>query len=307
MIGVLAGFVSIGAVIVLGYLLATWRILDHVAQDVLTRLVFFVATPALLFHLLSTTRLDQRLGTAFLVALGSAAVAAILYVAASRLLLTQDGPTTVVGALASSYVNAGNLGLPICVYVLGDGAAIAPILLLQLLVIAPLAFWLLDRATDRRAGSPLGLLLQPVRNPVTVASFLGLLVATTGVHVPTLISQPIDLVAGIAVPGALVAYGISLRLGPTAFAQGERRPVATAATLKLIVQPFAAWVLGSALFGLTGRALLTVVLVAGLPTAQNIFIYASRYERGVVLARDAIFVTTVGCLITLTAVAALLA
>jgi len=29
-----------------------------------------------------------------------------------------------------------------------------------------------------------------------------------------------------------------------------------------------------------------------LPTAQNVFVVATRYERGVLLARDAIFVST---------------
>lgn len=34
-------------------------------------------------------------------------------------------------------------------------------------------------------------------------------------------------------------------------------------------------------------------VIAALPTAQNIFIYASRYGRGIAVARDVIFVTTV--------------
>jgi malonate transporter and related proteins len=33
-------------------------------------------------------------------------------------------------------------------------------------------------------------------------------------------------------------------------------------------------------------------VIAALPTAQNIFTFALRYDRGVILARDMIFVTT---------------
>ena len=55
-----------------------------------------------------------------------------------------------IGALASSYVNAGNLGLPVAAYVLGDAAFVAPTLLLQLLVLQPTALAALD--ADVRGG-----------------------------------------------------------------------------------------------------------------------------------------------------------
>ena len=38
--------------------------------------------------------------------------------------------------------------------------------------------------------------------------------------------------------------------------------------------------------------MLTVVLLAALPTAQNVFNYADRYETDVVLARDVVLLTT---------------
>jgi malonate transporter and related proteins len=45
--------------------------------------------------------------------------------------------------------------------------------------------------------------------------------------------------------------------------------------------------------GLTSHDLLAVSVIAALPTAQNIFTFALRYDRGMILARDMIFVTTV--------------
>ena len=38
-----------------------------------------------------------------------------------------------------------------------------------------------------------------------------------------------------------------------------------------------------------------VVVLAALPTAQNLFNYAQRYGEGYTLVRDVIFLTTVGC------------
>ena len=52
--------------------------------------------------------------------------------------------------------------------------------------------------------------------------------------------------------------------------------------------------------------LLAVTVVAALPTAQNVFTFAVRYRQGEVLARDAIFVTTLGSVPVLLLIAGLL-
>jgi malonate transporter and related proteins len=59
------------------------------------------------------------------------------------------------------------------------------------------------------------------------------------------------------------------------------------------VQPIVAYLIGAYAVGLAGHNLLAVTVIAALPTAQNIFTFALRYDRGVILARDMIFVTTV--------------
>ena len=46
------------------------------------------------------------------------------------------------------------------------------------------------------------------------------------------------------------------------------------------------------LLGLDATTVVAVVLTASLPTAQNIFIIASRYRRAETLARDSVLLTT---------------
>jgi predicted permease len=87
----------------------------------------------------------------------------------------------------------------------------------------------------------------------------------------------------------------------------ERRDVVVAGILKLTVMPVAAWALGYFVFGLTGQLLFVVTVLAALPTAQNVFNYAQRYQRGVVLARDTVLITTALSIVVLVIVAALLA
>jgi malonate transporter and related proteins len=63
--------------------------------------------------------------------------------------------------------------------------------------------------------------------------------------------------------------------------------------IKLLLQPVAAYRIGAYLVGLQGHDLLAVTVIAALPTAQNVFTFAMRYDRGVLLARDVIFVATI--------------
>ncbi|HOB57351.1 MAG TPA: AEC family transporter, partial [Rhodoglobus sp.] len=60
-------------------------------------------------------------------------------------------------------------------------------------------------------------------------------------------------------------------------------------------------------FGLSGHRLFAVVVLAALPAAQNVFNYAQRYDRGVILARDVVLITTALSLPVLLVIAALLA
>lgn len=296
--GVLAGFATIGIIIGLGFLLAQLRILDATAQGVLTRIAFYVASPALLVTVLGATDVRRLLSGNLIASLGSVAVAATIAVLLARLLWKREAGDTVIAAFCSAYVNAGNLGLPIAAYALGDAALIAPMLLAQLLVLQPTGLGVLDAlthvpspGTSRRRLLVIRL-TRPLRNPLAVGSLVGLALALTGIKLPVAINAPLTLIAAMAVPSMLLAYGISLRLGPRPGAGEPPIQVATFVTLKLLVQPIAAYLIGRYAVGLVGHDLLAVTVIAALPTAQNIFTFAMRYDRGVILARDTIFMAT---------------
>ncbi|MFN8085605.1 MAG: hypothetical protein U0Q04_01115 [Microbacterium sp.] len=53
--------------------------------------------------------------------------------------------------------------------------------------------------------------------------------------------------------------------------------------------------------------MLIVTVLAALPTAQNVFNYAQRFDVGETIARDTVFVTTLGCVPILLGITFLLA
>ena len=139
MLGVLTGFTVVWIIILVGYLIGRLGVLGANAQSVLSRLAFFVASPALLLVTLSDADLHTVFSLPLLVAAASAFLTAGAFLLCTRWWLRRPLPEAVVSTMSASLVNGANLGLPIAVYVLGDGAYIAPVLIFQ-------------RSEERRVG-----------------------------------------------------------------------------------------------------------------------------------------------------------
>jgi predicted permease len=304
--GVLVGFAIIAVVIGIGYLVGRLKLLGEHSAFVISRLVFFVLSPCLLFTVLADADVHVLFSSLLAVSAIAAVASCLLFAAIAVFVFKRSVPDATIGSVASGYVNANNIGIPVAVYVLGDPAYSAPVILLQLLVLAPITLTILDISTSGKAS--IGrILLQPFKNPLIIASVLGVLVAVTGVEIPEAVFEPFRIVGAAAVPLVLIGFGMSLT-GTRLLAPGSgRRDILLASGIKLVVMPLIAWTVARFGFGITGEHLFAVTVLAGLPTAQNIFVYAQRYDRGVTIARDIVLITTIGSVPVLVGVAALLA
>ena len=377
MADVVAGLAVFGAVIAVGWLLVSTRAVPADADGVLTRVCFFAATPALLVTTLSRADLTAVLSRSTAVAVAAELAAIVSAWCLHRLVLRRPTAEATIGALASGYVNAANLGIPVAVLVLGDAATIAPILLLQLLVLTPATFTVLDAVTRRGNPSRLATLTVPLRNPLlwgvvagTAANLGGVDLKEWGGGYP---AQGLEMLGRVAVPLMMLALGMSLAGAPRPLrnpvpeeaapspqgspartvqspqsARQSQEPLAAeagseaheintaggrpprveeepahgarstsqcgagrrsdlwlAVGWKLAVMPGLAVVVGLAA-GLSGGQLLAPVVTAALPTAQNVFMYASRYGAAKDLARDAVLLTTAGFVPVVLLAAALL-
>ncbi|MER5656822.1 MULTISPECIES: AEC family transporter [unclassified Streptomyces] len=303
--GVLTGFAVIAVVIGVGYVIGRRGYLGDNGREVLTKLAFHVASPALLFTTLAQADLSVVFSGRLLVTAMSTAVAAGVFVAVGVVRHWGLGRTT-IGALCSSYVNSGNLGIPIAVYVLGDASLVAPVLLFQQIMVTPIALTVLDLSGEGDKGPVWRRLITPLRNPIAVGSLSGVVVSATGLRVPGPVLDPLQLIGGMSVPAVLLAFGISLCGSSLPGRGADRAPVLLSVALKAVGQPLAAWALAVTVFGLHGAPLLDVVVTSALPAAQNLFTYASRYRVGETLARESVLLSTVAAVPVLVLVAALL-
>ncbi|GAB3700420.1 AEC family transporter [Corynebacterium nasicanis] len=308
MTGVITGFAIILAVIAVGVILSRTGVIgDDRERLVLNRVAFYAASPALLFTSVAKSDAQTLFSPVILVIFCATVATAALYILASVLLFRQDIPTTTMGAASSCYFNSVNIGLPVSIYVLGEATYVVPVLVLQMVVFTP--FILAGLVAEEAGGrSRLARIWGPVRtavfSPVVIGSVLGLVVALVGLHIPDPVMRPLEILGGASIPMILISFGASLRNTAPLTTPADRPGTIAATALKLVGMPLIAWGIARAL-GLEGNELYASVILAALPAAQNVYNFAASHQRGMIIARDTVFLTTFGSLPVMLAIALL--
>ncbi|MBZ8177651.1 AEC family transporter [Corynebacterium poyangense] len=294
MSGVLTGFAIIGAVIFSGYLLARKNIIGPGdARLMLNRVAFYAATPALLFSVVSQSNPEELFSPVIGVSFLATFLSGGLFWVLSRLFFPTDLATTAMGAGAASYVNSNNIGLPVSIFVIGTGAYVAPILVIQLIFFTPLMLAALTLAGSAHGSfrTVLSSIKSAILTPIVLASLLGVLFCLMHWQLPEVILRPCEILGGASIPLILISFGASL-VNSTVLDHAEYRPAIFCATVvKLLIMPTIAGILAWAV-GLTGIEFYAAVVLAALPTAQNVYNYAATYQKGIIVARDTVFLTT---------------
>ncbi|TAP28278.1 AEC family transporter [Arthrobacter sp. S41] len=294
MFGVFEGFFGIWAIIGIGYWAGKKNVFGPEGRMILNRLTFFIASPALLFTTIAGANPQEALGSQLFIAGISASVVFVLFHFLSRWLFKRSAAERTIGSMAASTVNAGNLGLPIALYALGDISIAAPVALFQMAIMTPVSLSMMEKATSNREAGARSLLIRTLSNPMIIASAAGLACSIFHWMPPQLLLTPIELLAGASIPAMLLGFGISL-VGskPLQKATQRRTEVWVATALKLVVHPLLAWVLAAWVFRLDATGQYIAIIMAALPTAQNIFVNADRYNAGITIAKDTVLVTTI--------------
>ena len=310
----ISAFLPIWLLAAAGYGARRRGLLGDDAASVLGRFVFHLAMPAALFLTMSATPLSRMSVLPLLAFTASTAVVIGLSWLVVGRWFGRPAAERPIWGMTAGYVNSANLGIPVAQQVLGSVSFLAEVVLVQNLLVTPVILIALDRAGDPQGRIRMRRIASlPLRNPVILGSALGVVWSAWRLPVPPTAHTTLALLGAAAVPAGLVALGAALHGAPPdgqprplpGAARSADRELAALAALKLIGQPLLALVIGLAL-RLTQAQLLTVVVCAGLPTAQNTFVFAQEYGVGQALANRGVAVTTALSLVTLAAAAALL-
>ena len=265
--------------ILLGYVLSRWGRWPRAASEALTRFVFSVAIPAFLFRLMADfSRLppvDARLliayfgGCLIVFALGRIIAATVFHL---------DGSSQSVFAVGSIFANIVLLGIPMVKITLGDASMPSASLVI---VFNSLLLWTLvtisvewsrhrELSVHGFARTTLGV----VRNPVVAGILAGTAFGFTGLTLPPMIDETVQLLSQAAIPMSLVVLGMGL--SEYGIRAGWRQSAAIT-VLKLVILPLVVYLLARAL-ALPPLETVTIVVMSSLPMGANTYLMARAFK-----------------------------
>ena len=269
---------SLFLLILLGYLVVR---IGRWSPDVtkgLSKFVFNIAVPALLFKSMSRISnlpsVDMRLLLAFF---GSCLCVFVVARLLSWKLFRMDGAGQSVFGLGCIYGNNVFLGVPLAQMALGEAAM--PTVALIIAFNGPLLWLLVTMSVEfsRQGRLSPATLLQAMKsvisNPVIASIILGVLFGFSGVQMPDFLDTSLQMTAKAAAPTALVVIGMGL--AEYGIREGWHQSIVITG-LKLLVQPLLVWGLALAI-GLPKTEMQTVVMMASLPVGVNAYLMAEYF------------------------------
>lgn len=262
-----------------GYAVIRWTPAPQRLAEGVSRFVFALALPAMLFRLMSDfSRLppvDARLLFAFF---GGCLIVFVIGRLLAWKVFALDGIGQSIFALGGIFSNNVLLGLPLARVTLGEQAL--PVVAL-VLVFNSLTLWTLVTVSVEWARhgrpTPRGFLKTArsvLTNPIVAAIVSGTLFGLAGGSLPLVVDTPLRWLGEVAGPLSLVALGMGL--ATYGVREGWRLSVAISA-VKLLLQPLVVWLLARAL-GLPLLETQVVTLLASLAVGANVYLMSMQFK-----------------------------
>jgi predicted permease len=261
-----------------GFVLARWGGWPMTAADALSRFVFSVAIPTLLFRLMSEFSREPHVDARLLLAFfgGCLAVYVVARVIAATL-FRMDGAAQSIFAMGGIFSNNVLIGVPLAKVTLGEAAlpAVSLVLVFNSLLLWTLATVSVEWARHREfSWTGIGRTVYGViRNPIVASILAGTAYGFSGLSLPGFIDRTLEQMSLAAVPLSLVALGMGL----AAFgARSDWQTGSALAFVKLVLHPLAVYGLAFAL-GLPPIETAAVVILAALPIGANVYLMSREF------------------------------
>jgi hypothetical protein len=229
-----------------------------------TELIMTVGAPCLVFSSLTTVALERHA----LVAMTGASVAAFVVLAvagAAALRLVRLPALTYLGPIV--FMNAGNLGLPLCRFAFGEEGLSLAVAFFAVGAVANFTVgqWLW---TGRPALGPL------LRTPLAWSAAISAVVLAFEARPPEWLLRTTDLLGEFTIPLMQIALGVSLARIPL-----SSLPRSAGVSALRIGLGAGVGVALAAAFGLSGTARGVFVLQSAMPAAVFNYLLAERHAR----------------------------
>lgn len=284
-----------------GYLSGRCGLFNEKANDVLSRFVFLIAMPALVFISLSRVPVGEFFNWPFLAALGGGMLAIFLLGSSvSRWGLESSLTTTGLHGLTAMFSSTAYIGLPIVLSLFGDEALVPGVIgaVITGALFMPMAVVLAE--VDR--GSANGRVIVAtavavVRSPPVLSTAAGLSVSALDVTIYAPLATFCDLLGGAFIPCSLFAAGLFLAHHKVSTGVVEIGGLAFA---KLMLHPLVTWLLAFRLLSMDPMYAAVAVIQAALPVGVPVFVLAQHYKTFVEGSSAVIVITTAMSVVTIT-------
>jgi predicted permease len=264
-----------------------------------------VSLPALFYCILAKTPLVQLAKFVFVFATTLSTFWAFAVAFAIGMLIRggRIDESTIAG-LAGGYGNIGYMGPGLALATLGPQAAVPVALIFcfdTLLLFSLVPFMMAVASPDKKSILSVArdVVTRIGTNPLVIATALGIGSAAIHFEPPVAIERLMQFLMNASAPCALFTLGVTVALRPLKAMPWEV-PYLTA--VKLLLHPILMFLLLS-LFGPFDQLWIdTAILMAALPPALNVFVFARQYDTWVEQASGAVLVGTVVSVLTLTSV-----
>lgn len=291
--------VPVFMVIILGYILMRVGFLTKEFTEVADKYVFKVALPVLLFKQIGTADIRSEFDIRFV--LFCMIVTTVMFGMVWLLARIFIRDKSMVGAFAQGSVrgSAAILGIAFIDNIYGS-SGMGPLMIVSAVPLYNIysVIILTVEARDNKNGKEAikKSFINVLKNPIIIGIFLGMIVACTGLKIPTIPLKAINSVAATATPIALIVVGAGFE-GKKAIA--KTGPTLVAVFIKLIVLPLI-FLPVAVKMGFRREALVAIIIMLGSPTTVTCYIMAKNMNNDEVLSGSIVVLATLLSSFTLT-------
>ena len=267
--------------------------------------ILYVSLPALFYRILAQTPLEKLAQVDFIFATTLATFWAFAVAFAVGLAFRRGHiAEAAITGLAGGYGNIGFMGPGLALATLGAAAAVpvALIFCFDNIVLFTMVPFLMALAQPRQvslAATALEVVKRVALHPLIIASALGVASAAVHFQPPVAFERLMLFLQNAAAPCALFTLGVTVALRPLKKMPWE---VPCLTLVKLVLHPVLVFVLMSSFGPFDQLWVDTALLMAALPPALNVFVFARQYDVWVEEASSAVLIGTLVSVVTLTSV-----